>query len=414
MRAALRVPGFRRLTLVWAVINLADSTLFLTLAIWVKDLTGSDSAAGLVLAALAVPALFAPLTGSLADRVSRRRLVTAAGLVAAATVLTLLGVRGPGQLWLIYLVTVGYASIGYLVSAAQSGLLKDMLPAEDLAAANGLLTTIDQGLRLVTPLIGAGIYVLAGMDAVVVLTAALFALAAAGMTTVRLDETPPTPADERARFWREATAGFRHLRHTAPLGRLTVALAIAIGATGITNTTNFAAIEHGLGAGPELLGILASVQGFGAIAGGLAAAALVARLGEQTTAAIGLALLALGIATTVGTSLVLFCAGLVAAGIGVSLAVVAFVTMRQRLTPATLQGRVSAASNMACNVPQMTATLVAAAVILALDYRVMIAVTVSAVLAAAAICLPRAARVHSGRAAPVTVTMIRRRSSRST
>ena len=49
--------------------------------------------------------------------------------------------------------------------------------------------------------------------------------------------------DAIERFWREATAGFRHLRRTPPLGRLTVALAIAIGATGITNTTNFAAIR---------------------------------------------------------------------------------------------------------------------------------------------------------------------------
>jgi MFS family permease len=389
MRAALRVRAFRRLTLVWALINLADSTLFLTLAIWVKDLTGNDSAAGLVLAALALPALLAPLTGNLADRVSRRRLVIAAGLVAGTTVLTLLGVRGPGQLWLIYLVTIAYATIGYVIAAAQSGLLKDLLPVDHLAAANGLLTTIDQGLRLITPLIGAGIYVLAGMDAVVGLTAALFALAAAGMTTVRLTETPRTPDGERERFWREATAGFRHLRRTTPLGRLTIALAIAIGATGITNTTNFAAIERGLGAGPELLGILASAQGVGAIAGGLTAAAVIGRLGEQVTAGIGLALVAAGIATTIGTSVALVCVGLVAAGIGVSWAVVAFATVKQRLTPPTLQGRVSAASSMAYNVPQMTATLLAAAVILAVDYRILIAVTVFAVLAAAAVCLPR-------------------------
>ena len=100
-------------------------------------------------------------------------------------------------------------------------------------------------------------------------------------------------------------------------------------------------------------------------------------------------LVALGVATTIGTSVALVCVGLVLAGVGVSWAIVAFVTVRQRLTPPTLQGRVSAASSMAYNVPQLTATVLAAAVILALDYRLMIAVTVLAVLAAAAICLPR-------------------------
>ena len=303
--------------------------------------------------------------------------------------LPLLGVRGPEQVWLVYLVTVAYATIGYVVAAAQSGLLRDLLPDERLAPANGLLTTVDQGLRLVTPLIGAGLYVVAGIGPVVVLTAALFAVAAAGMATVRVMETPPEPAADRERFRREATAGFRHLRHTPPLGRLTIALAVAFGATGITNTTNFAAIERGLGAGPALLGVLASIQGAGAVVGGLTAAALIARRGEPTIIAIGLAMIGAGLATTAGTSLALACAGVVVGGVGIAWAVVAFATVRQRRTPPRLQGRASAAANMALNVPQLTAALVASVVILAVDYRIMIAVTVAAVLASAVICLPR-------------------------
>jgi MFS family permease len=164
-----------------------------------------------------------------------------------------------------------------------------------------------------------------------------------------------------------------------------------VGATGITNTTNFAAIEIGLGHGPELLGVLASLQGAGAVAGGLTAGALVTRLGERTLAAVGVALIGLGVATTVGTSLVVMCVGLVVAGVGVSWTVVAFVTLRQRLTPATLQGRVSAASNMVINVPQLTAALAAAGLILVVDYRILIGFTVVVILgAAASIALRRA------------------------
>jgi MFS family permease len=374
VRAALRAPGFGRLVLVWTVINFADSLLFLTLAIWVKDLTGSDSAAGLVLACLAAPALLAPFTGHLADRMSRRRLVTLAGLVAAVVVLVLLATDA---LWVIYAVTLVYATIGYLLAAAQSGLVRDLLPDEHLAPANGLLTTIDQGLRLLTPLVGAGLYTSVGIGPVVGATAALFAVAAVGMTTVAVTETPPAPDD------RGVTAGFRHLFGTPGLAGMTVALAAAVGATGLTNTTNFAAIEIGLGKGPELLGVLASLQGGGAVVGGLTAGLLVARFGEPATAALGLTLLGMGVATTIGTSLALVCAGLVAAGVGVSWTVVAFVTVRQRLTPPTLQGRASAASNMALNAPQLTATLVATALILVIDYRLMIGFTVLVILAAA-------------------------------
>jgi hypothetical protein len=180
--------------------------------------------------------------------------VSVAGLVAAASVLALLGVRGTGQLWLIYLVTFVYATIGYLLSATQSGLLRDLLPDEHLAPANGLLVTIDQGLRLITPIVGAGLYAAFGMTPVVVTSAALFVVAAVGITTVPVTETTAEPGD------RAIMAGFRHLFGTPVLRRMTVALGVAVGVTGITNTTNFAAIEIGLGKGPELLAVLASAR----------------------------------------------------------------------------------------------------------------------------------------------------------
>ena len=71
-------------------------------------------------------------------------------------------------------------------------------------------------------------------------------------------------------------------------------------------------------------------------------------------------------------------------GGAVSWIVVAFVTLRQRLTPPHLQGRTAAAMNMALNLPQTLATLAAAAVIAAVDYRWLILVTAAGVLLTAA------------------------------
>jgi MFS family permease len=382
--APLADPAFRRLALVWTASNFADSMLYLTLAIWVKDLTGSTSAAGLVFAALGLPALLAPLTGHLADRMPRRRLIAAANLVAATGVLVLLTVRTTGTLWLVYAVTVGYGTIGYLTSAAQSGLLRDLLPEGSLATANGLLTTIDQGLRLLTPLLGAGLYAQFGPYPVVLTTATLFAIAGLLMTTVQVRESPPTAAALRASFRHEVTAGIRHLRRTAALGRLTVVLAVAVGATGVASTTIFATIERGLRLGPEFFGVLASIQGLGSVLGGLTAARLIRRYGERPTVAAGLVLIGVGVASTAAGNLGVVCAGTAIAGVGVPWAIVAFVTLRQRLTPPTLQGRVAAATTMAMNVPQTAAAALAAAALVLIDYRIMIAVTAAAVLAAAA------------------------------
>src|SRR5690625_6378019 len=72
MKNLLQHRLFRRLLGGWTIGNLADSALYLTLAIWAKDLTDSSAAAGLVFFALGVPILATPLLGMLADRWHRK------------------------------------------------------------------------------------------------------------------------------------------------------------------------------------------------------------------------------------------------------------------------------------------------------------------------------------------------------
>src|SRR5690606_38778528 len=119
--AALQHPGFRRLTSAWVFTNIADSALYLMLAVWVKDLTGSDAAAGVVFAMLGVPALLAPFLGQVVDRVSRKWLLVAANLAVAAVVCTLLLVDSAAGLAWIYAVVLVYATVAYLTAAAQTG-----------------------------------------------------------------------------------------------------------------------------------------------------------------------------------------------------------------------------------------------------------------------------------------------------
>ena len=107
---------------------------------------------------LGLPVFLAPFAGQLADRMSRRRLVVATNLVAAAGVLALGLVSGAGDVWLIYAVTFGYGFLGYVTSAAGTGLVRDLLDDDQLASGNGVLSTIDQGMRLLSPLAGAAVY----------------------------------------------------------------------------------------------------------------------------------------------------------------------------------------------------------------------------------------------------------------
>ncbi|HLS40669.1 MAG TPA: MFS transporter [Ornithinicoccus sp.] len=372
-------PGFRRLALAWVFTNLADSALYLMVAVWVKEITGSDGAAALVFALLGVPAFVAPFLGTVADRVSRRRLLVGAYTGIALVVASLFLVQSAAWLALLYAVVVAYGAVGYLTAAAQSGLLRDLLPDEHLASGNGLLSTIDQSLRLVSPVLGAGLYALVGPRAVVALTVVSFALAGLVLLTVRVRESEPEAASERGSYRVELSAGVRHLARTPVLGRVVLLMALACGAVGMVNAAVFPALEQGMGLPPSALGVLVSFQGVGAVAAGMTVAWAIGRWGERRTFAVGTLALGVGILPVMGSSVPLLVVGLVVVGAGVTWSVVAAQTLRIRLTPPRLQGRTGAAANMAVNVPQTVTTAAAAAVLGVTDYRLLVAVTAAVV-----------------------------------
>ncbi|MGB7424335.1 MAG: MFS transporter [Ornithinimicrobium sp.] len=376
-----RNAGFRRLFTAWASSNVADSALFLMAAVWVKELTGSDSAAALVLVSFGAPAVLAPVIGQLIDRFSRRRVLVLAHVSTALAVASLLLVTSPATAWLVYAVIFIYGAVGYVTSAAQSGLLRDLLPDEHLAPANGALSALDQALRLASPLIGTGVYAIWGPVPVILLTVVCFTAAALILQTVKVAESEPETSEERGTYWHEMSAGFRHLAATPGLGRLTLLLAVAIGATGIVNVSMFPVMEQGLQLPPATLGLLVAPQGIGGLLAGLTVAWLIARLGETRTFALGLVLLGVGILPLIGTNLTAAMVGGVVVGLGVTWTVVAFISLRQRLTPPRLQGRTSAATSIAINLPQTAVSVAGVGLLLLLDYRFMLVATTLTIVA---------------------------------
>src|SRR6266567_7018066 len=151
-----------------------DSALWLAMGIWIKILTGSSSAAGLSFFALALGSLCGPLGGMLADKVRRRPLLIVTNLATAALVLLLLLVGDRHQVWLIYVVMFGYGVSGSVLGPAQTALVQAIVPADLLGEANGALQTAQQGLRLLTPLAGAGLFAEFGPAPVVIGDAATF------------------------------------------------------------------------------------------------------------------------------------------------------------------------------------------------------------------------------------------------
>ncbi|WP_072314935.1 MFS transporter [Agrococcus sp. Marseille-P2731] len=411
----MRRPAYRRLMVGWFATNLGDSALYLVLAIWVREITGSDAAGALVFLFIGLPALLAPWAGQLADRAHRRPLLIASNLGVAAVVLLLLLVRGPEQVWLIYAVTFGYGLSAYLTSAAQAGLLRDLLPDDEIGSANGIFTSIDNGMRIVSPPLGAGLYVVAGPWAVIAISVAGYLVMAAMLLTVQIEESAPEPRGAGETSWHEVSAGFRELLRDPLLRLLTIAAAVGFGLTGILNATIFPLIEHGLQAGPAALGPAQAIQGVAALAGGLLSALALRRLAERRFFAWGMTLVAVGSFAAyavvqwplpeewmrwAGIALVQW-----PIGFGVPWVVVGLSTLRMRLVPRRLQGRTSAAMNVSINVPQMLMLALGTATMAIVDFRwLLLAAAVGIAAAAVAVWMGRAgddapasAPTHDGR-----------------
>jgi MFS family permease len=403
---ALRDPRFRRLLAGSSLSSFGDSALYLTLGIWAKSLTGSNAAAGSVFLALGIPALFAPLTGQLADRMPRRRLLIITNAATGLLVLSLLAVHSRAQLWIIYLVAFGYGLSFGLLGSASAGLRKDLLADDDLGGANAALQTINQGLRIVSPLAGAALFAALGGGAVAVLDAATFAVAIIALASIRLTETPPE-ARGQASYLRDLTAGFRHLRSVPLLAQITLMCACAFSVIGLNETIIFAVIDQGLHRPPSFFGITSSVQGAGSIAAGLTVAWLLKRLGTARVIGLGLAVFALAAAAYRTHSLVLVLTAAVGDGIALIWLVVALTTAAQRYTPPQLQGRVTAAWTMLILTPQTISIAAGAALISFVDYRSMLLV-IMAVIGACALFLlirPAAEPTAPAAAAPGTTAL---------
>jgi len=382
-------PGARRLLAGQTVSLFGTWALVLVLGIWAKSVTGSNAAAGLVFFVFAFGRLAAPLGGLLADRVRRRPLMIASDLFTGGAVLLLLFVHGRGDAWLIYVVALLYALGGSVFDAARSALLRVLFPEELLGDANALLQTITQGLRLVAPLVGAGLFAVAGGGVVAVLDAVTFLVSAATLATLRVEE--PEPERHEHRFVVEVSAGARHIVRTRPLLQMMLGAGTAMLVIGFAETLIFAVLDQGLHRPPSFFGVLSAFQGAGSILGGITAAAMLRRVGDVRLVGVGLALFAFGDGLFVLPTLPTVLLGFGIAGVGITWAIVAFVTALQVRTPLPIQGRVSAAADVGLTIPQTASIGVGAALSTIVDYRVLLVAMTAATALSAAYLLTRRA-----------------------
>ncbi|MFI0755856.1 MFS transporter [Streptomyces anulatus] len=396
----LRDPTAGRYLAGVVVSGFGTSAMWLTAGIWVKSLTGSNSLAALTVCAMWAPVLAGPALGALADRMDRRTLLVRVNLAMACLLATLVLVDSGRTVWLVFVVLVLYGASGVLLDAAESALVAGTVPASLLADFNGLRMTANEGMKLVAPLAGAGLYARFGGPAVALLDAATCALAA--LIFARLPVREREAPRPRMGAWRgELLAGLRRIRASAVLRPLVTAGAATMLLAGVNGAVTFAYVDDVLGRSPEFAGVLYAVQGAGSVAVGLLVGPLLRRLPERVFAAGGLALFALAVgARTLPPDGVALAAS-AAIGFGLPCVLIATMTAVQRETPDAVLARTAATASSLMTAPNAVALAAGAGLVAVVDVRVLTAVGGAAGLLAAVLLAAGAAR---RRTAPVSAS----------
>lgn len=390
MRQAFRQPGFPRLYAGLTASMFGDSVMLLTFSMWVKTITGSNAMAGLTFFFMVVPALFAPLLGIWIDRVKRHPLLVWGHVASGMGVLPLTLVRGEGQVWIIWCVAALYGVSFIVLPAALSGLLKELVPDGMLVEANASLQTTKESFRLFGPLLGALLFTWLGGWAVALLDSASFFAAAAVIATLKVRED--APVREETHFRVQLTAGMRHLAGDRVLRHVLIGFGLCILVLGFTESAIYALLDA-FDKPATYVSVIVSVQGVGAVAGGLTCSAVVKRIGEVGTCVVALVLMVLGI-LVMGTtqSFVVVCLSAAVFGASLPPITIAFMTLVQRRTPQPIMGRVSTAVEIVMATPQAISLALGSLLVVLLSYRsifVVMAVVTAAATAYLALMLRR-------------------------
>jgi MFS family permease len=145
------------------------------------------------------------------------------------------------------------------------------------------------------------------------------------------------------------------------------------------------AMVDAFGRPASFVGVISSVQGVGAIAGGLSSGWVIKRIGEVAACVVGLVVLVAGIALMgVTHSFVVVCLSAAVFGTSLPLLMVAFMTLVQRRSPQAIMGRVSTAVEVVMATPQAASVALGSALVVVLSYRQIFAIMSVVTLLAAA------------------------------
>jgi len=276
--AVFRNPSFLRLWLSQAATQIGGNMVLFGLTVIVSS-TQPNTAVSLLILSFLVPAvLFSAVAGVYVDRIDRRFVLIATNILRGISMIALFLV---GDFFLlILLLNIFVSTVTVFFAPAEAAMIPEVVPRHQLLAANGVFTlTLNAAFALGFALLGPLVINVAGPQAVILIVAALYFLAAAFCFTLPSSPPPapaptdtgPHPVGETREAMRSTIAqlreGLSFIRYNRSIGWSLLYLGITASLVGVLGVLGPDFAETALGLEPKDFAVIVLPLGGGIVMG---------------------------------------------------------------------------------------------------------------------------------------------------
>jgi DHA3 family macrolide efflux protein-like MFS transporter len=217
-----RLSGMKGFSIVWIgqiVSVLASSMTGFGMTLWMYKQTESATAMGLMQVAFITPFLIlSPIAGAMVDRYNRKvmMMVSDLGAVLSTAAILTLYVSGYLEFWHLYVAAVINGLGNTFQWPAYSAAISTMVPKEQYARANGMMSLVEAGPGVLAPMLAGALLALTiegpfdSFALIMLIDLLTFFLAIGALLIVHVPQPEKTVEGQavQGNIWRESLATF--------------------------------------------------------------------------------------------------------------------------------------------------------------------------------------------------------------
>ncbi len=220
-------PNYRKFWLAGVISQIGDWFNYIAIFVLLINLTGSGEAISWFLIAKFLPTFFlGPITGVVADRFDRKKIIIFCDLVRVLVVFSFLFIREAEQVYLVFVLTVLQESLWSFWQPAREASLPDICNKEEIALANGLSGASWSVMLALGAAAGGFVTSLFGWQTAIVVDALTFVASALVMMRVNLphrarkEKVNASFSWQKIFGWHDLLAGFRYVQENRQVAGL--------------------------------------------------------------------------------------------------------------------------------------------------------------------------------------------------